>query len=239
MDVPCQGRRVLADRKSGERVIVEYGRCRSTAPTLVLSGGRFGFADAAGRVVVPPRFPYASEFSDGMAFVRQGRAYGYIDLAGRLAIRLPDSAAVHAELVPIEVRRVARTPRDTAAERCALQILPFGPSPLDFTPPQVYTVCGDTLPRTAPDTAGGRAPTWTFARREGAGDFYDGRARVRFGTKWGYIDRAGEIAIPARFDEASDFQGGYASAVLRGQRVWIDRSGRVVDAEEVRRSRTL
>ena len=239
VDVPCEGRRVLADRQSGERVIVEYGRCRSTAPTLVLSGGRFGFADPAGRVVVAPRFAYASEFSEGMAFVRLGRAYGYIDLGGRLAIRLPDSATVRAELVAIEVRRIAQAPTDTAVERCALQILPFGPSPLDFTPPQVYTVCGDTLPRTAPDTAGRRAPTWTFARREGAGDFYDGRARVRFGTKWGYIDRAGDLAIPARFDEASDFESGHASAVLRGQRVWIDRSGRVVDAEEVRRSRSL
>ncbi|MGH7544758.1 MAG: WG repeat-containing protein, partial [Gemmatimonadota bacterium] len=66
-----------------------------------------------------------------------------------------------------------------------------------------------------------------------------GRARVRFGTKWGYIDRAGDVAIPARFDEASDFQDGYASAVLRGQRVWIDRSGRVVDADEVGRARSL
>lgn len=235
-DVPCQGRRVLVDRRTADRVVIEYGRCRTTSPVLIVSDGLFGFVDAAGRIVVSPRFAYASEFSEGLAFVRSAGSYGYIDLEGRLAIRLPDSATVSARLVAVEVRAAAAAPGDTARERCALQVAPFGPSPLDFTPPQTFTVCGDTLPSTAPDTARYAGPRWRYASREGAGDFFDGRARVRFGAKWGYIDRSGRLVIPARFDEASDFLDGYARVVVAGSTAWIDPSGRIVATEDPRRA---
>jgi hypothetical protein len=44
--------------------------------------GRFGYLDAAGRLVVPCRFDYAGDLRDGVAFVRTGKEPFLID-AGR------------------------------------------------------------------------------------------------------------------------------------------------------------
>jgi hypothetical protein len=57
--------------------------------------GRFGFIDKSGRVVIPPRFTYAGEFSDGLALVCLEacddvirRRYGFVDRSGNMAIPL-------------------------------------------------------------------------------------------------------------------------------------------------------
>jgi hypothetical protein len=47
---------------------------------------RTGFVDSAGKLVVPARYPTASDFSDSRAMVRWGNKYGYIDLNGNLVI---------------------------------------------------------------------------------------------------------------------------------------------------------
>lgn len=49
-------------------------------------GDLFGYADAAGRMVVPPRYELADTFSDGLALVRERGKFGYIDARGSLAI---------------------------------------------------------------------------------------------------------------------------------------------------------
>jgi hypothetical protein len=46
--------------------------------------------------------------------------------------------------------------------------------------------------------------------------------------KWGFIDRAGKIVIPAQFDSANDFHEGLALVTAQGKKLFIDASGRVV-----------
>ena len=43
--------------------------------------------DATGRLAIPPQFAEARRFSEGLAAVRAGRLWGYIDSAGRWRIR--------------------------------------------------------------------------------------------------------------------------------------------------------
>jgi hypothetical protein len=39
--------------------------------------------DKSGRIVISPQFDEASDFVNGLAKVRMGRAYGYVDKAGK------------------------------------------------------------------------------------------------------------------------------------------------------------
>jgi hypothetical protein len=57
--------------------------------------------------------------------------------------------------------------------------------------------------------------------------FVDGLALVRVGPRFGYMDRKGELAIPARFDTAEDFSDGFALACAAAAGCgYIDRAGR-------------
>ena len=44
--------------------------------------GRYGYHDADGHIVIPPRYDVGDDFSEGLAGVRQAGAYGYIDEKG-------------------------------------------------------------------------------------------------------------------------------------------------------------
>lgn len=50
-------------------------------------------------------------------------------------------------------------------------------------------------------------------------------ALVEIGKKWGYLDRKGSLAIPAKYDDATEFNEGYAMAKVKDQWYIIDRSG--------------
>ncbi len=52
----------------------------------VRSGGKWGFIDRAGRVVISPRFDAAEPFSEGLAAVRLGPTLGYADATGRIVV---------------------------------------------------------------------------------------------------------------------------------------------------------
>ncbi|MEZ4892544.1 MAG: WG repeat-containing protein [Saprospiraceae bacterium] len=46
-----------------------------------------GFIDTTGKVVIPPKFLNAGDFSEGFAPVRIGGRYGYINTKGKLQIK--------------------------------------------------------------------------------------------------------------------------------------------------------
>lgn len=49
-------------------------------------GAKYGYADAAGKLIIPARYDMADTFSDGMAVVGERGRFGYIDDRGTLAI---------------------------------------------------------------------------------------------------------------------------------------------------------
>lgn len=54
--------------------------------------------------------------------------------------------------------------------------------------------------------------------------------------KWGFIDRAGKVAIPATYDRAGIFSGGLAPVAVGRKWGYIDKSGRMVIAPRFRAS---
>ena len=49
-------------------------------------GGKCGYVDKSGKLVIPARFDDADSFSDGLAAVSIDGKYGYIDKAGEMKI---------------------------------------------------------------------------------------------------------------------------------------------------------
>ncbi len=65
--------------------------------------------------------------------------------------------------------------------------------------------------------------------------FKNGMALMKQGTKWGYFNTSGKIAIAAKYDDANDFNDGYAAAKDGRRFLVLDNKGdeAVVDAESV------
>lgn len=63
------------------------------APELFVRDGLWGYRDGE-RIVIPPLYDCGFDFSEGLAAVRLGETWHYIDPAGRTAIRCPGCEAV-------------------------------------------------------------------------------------------------------------------------------------------------
>lgn len=49
-------------------------------------GGKYGYADSTGAMIIPARFDMADTFSEGLALVGQNGRFGFIDAKGSFAI---------------------------------------------------------------------------------------------------------------------------------------------------------
>lgn len=54
---------------------------------LIVKNNRWGYIDATGKVVIPPKFRSAGQFSEGLAPVRLNGLYGFIDVSGDFVIQ--------------------------------------------------------------------------------------------------------------------------------------------------------
>ena len=156
-------------------------------------GGRYGWIDTAGAMIIPARHEGAGPFSCGRAAFQSGGRWGYLDVTGGQAI-----APAFAWAGPFREGLAAVA----------------GDSGFFFI-----------------DTAGSRLGRTNFTD---ARAFSGGFAAVRFGEgenyAWGFIDRAGRLAIDPVFAEApSGFSEGKARVRIEIERPWrcgfIDTSG--------------
>ncbi len=172
---------------------------KSEFPGCFPQGGKFGYIDKTGKIVIPPQFFVAQDFSEGLATVRVEETadskFGYIDRSGHMAIapRFYQAGPFTEGLAAVE----------TSARVVGTQVVDIAWGFIDKA--GVIKI---------PD------------KYDFAGNFSEGLARVaiKLGVSMGYIDRAGRMIIPPRFYEAWDFSDGLA-AVCSDECVYIDRSG--------------
>ena len=180
--------------------------------------GLWGYKDADNNIVIEPQFSWASDFSEGLAFVlgSSGNEHltGYIDATGKLIISLPN-AFLGSEFIEgfafISERRWDRT----------------------IGEPPVQT---------------GLYGPFIFINRQGINIFNQEFIHVRsfnegfagvllFDGRNVFINRRGEIAFDMEFMNTQDFINGYArvtlmySDIMYGEniRVHIDRNGNIID----------
>jgi hypothetical protein len=172
---------------------------KSDSPGCFPQGGKFGYIDKTGKVVIAPQFFVAQDFAEGRAAVRveetKDSKFGYIDRTGHMVIepRFNQAEAFSEGLAAVE----------TSARVVGNRVLDIR-----------WGFINKSGVLKIPD------------QYEFAGNFSEGLARVaiKLGVSMGYIDRDGKMIISASFSEAWDFSEGLA-AVCSDECVYIDQSG--------------
>jgi hypothetical protein len=188
--------------------------------------GKYGYIDAKGDWVVPPRFDVAGDFSaNGLAPIKENGKWGYIDAKGDWAI-LPRFD----EIGDFSANGLAVVKVPLAKER-ASRIF-YG-----------RALCNPLLykehPPLIPDCAKGSEENGKYGYIDAKGDWAipprfddawgfsaNGLAVVKENGKWSYINAKGDWAISPRFDDAWDFSAnGLAKAEENGKYGYINAKG--------------
>jgi hypothetical protein len=179
--------------------------------------GKFGYTDRDGIEVVPAIYEWTTYFTSGLAPVRLNGKYGYVDSRGTLAIPpVYDDACLFTEYDHALVRRDGDWGLiDTAGNMVTPAPWETGAFEIDLRPTEVDGSWGYLR----------RDEMVIRARYDDACSYSDGRAAVRIGDKWGYIDSNGYMVVAVMYDVAHPFSEGRA-AVRSGDRwCYIDIHG--------------
>ncbi len=192
----------------------------------------YGYVDETGKEIIPFKYDYVKDFSDGLAKVECNyNDFGYIDETGKEVIPCPckyDKGRDFSEgLAPVEGGN------DWGyIDKTGKEIIPLK-----------YTAAGDF----SEGLAGVRNfdREWGFIDKTGkeiiphkyddASDFSEGLAPVKFNGKWGFIDKTGKEIIPYKYDEVR-FPYGEVPGFLEGlspvklNEKWgcIDKTGKII-----------
>jgi hypothetical protein len=167
-------------------------------------GERWGYKDATGKVVLPPRYRMAYEFNaSGTAQALDDQGWACIDAQGKVLLRpyLFDNGPDY----PAEgfFRFVEGGKVGFTDESCQ----PLIPAQFDFAAPfqeNLAAVC------------------------QGCKAVKDGEHSRMEGGRWGYIDKKGALVVPLELQAAEPFEAGKASVQKDGKRYTIDAKGRPV-----------
>jgi hypothetical protein len=203
------------------------------APTLaaldsklspVSRGGKMGYANRTGKIVIEPRFDFADAFSEGLAVVRVGTKWGYVEPSGNLAIPLRyDEATRFSEGLAgvLEGRRAGYV------DRHGKPVIPFQ---FDYAHPfsegRARVRLGGKegfIDRTGHLVV---APQWEWVT-----DFVNGFAGVKIGNRWGFIDPGGALVIEPQFEAIQCCSEGRANVMRERQWGYIDAAGRFVTGD--------
>ena len=173
--------------------------------------------DSSGWFRIAPNFDEVLPFSEGLAAVRSGDQWGFIDTSGNFAIPPRFAAAFYfregvgtAELDSGFVL-IDRSGAILASQLEYVDMIAEGRVPVTRNQKAGYL-----------DLAGKVAIPFLY---DGVARFSEGLAAVEQGKQWGYVSRDGEWVIAAKFDEAGPFASGLAPAKLDGKSGFINRSG--------------
>jgi hypothetical protein len=186
---------------------------RSMVPLLL--GGKWGFIDKTGRLIVPLQFDRVDPkgFSDGKALVQSNGKWSFIDKAGKVVIEpkrgnwWPDAHGFSEGLALMRgtVPGGTKSRLGFIDKTGKFAIEPRFEEAEDFSEGLAVVVAAEKhgyVDRT------GRIviePQFTKAR-----NFSEGFAAVRSGEHWSYVDKQGKVVIAGRFNDAKDFKGGLA-----------------------------
>jgi hypothetical protein len=180
-----------------------------TGPVRIDQGGRCGYADPAGKVIVTPQYRACDEFSEGRAFVElDGETKAVIDTSGKVLFRgaYYDHGNFHNGLAPVftpeEFECMTEDDEENKQIHSAEERKSCPPGHLGASTKGTWVYI---------DASGSTAIPISF---EEASDFHEGLARVRTKDGVAFIDPSGKTAIQPGPDigPLGDFSEGVAVA---------------------------
>jgi hypothetical protein len=160
--------------------------------------GKYGFIDAAGRVVIKPQYDGALPFTEGLAAVSLGKKWGFIDSSGKVVVPLSYFA-----VAPFSDGVAAVTLEDGTARPCGY----IDHAGQYVIKPQNKFVCRKFKE--------GFALVGVY--NETAGEDFDG-----------YMNKQGELAIGGDYVRADPFSEGLALVISFENSVFINSEGETV-----------
>lgn len=194
----------------------------------------WGYVNATGTWVIPPRYSRAAPFTNGLALVLDAdrSIYRFIDITGAQAVdvRFDAASAFVDGRAVVQVVGGAQGLIDTHGRYL-------------IVPRAGHVGLWSASGTTSWGLAEGLLPIetdgkWGYATADGevviqplfdeVQAFEHGKAPVRIGKQWGYVDRSGRVVIPPRFDFALPFKEGRALVVVAERAGFIDEQGAFV-----------
>ena len=199
----------------------------SSVPVPFQENGRWGYADASGKPVVPAQYTAASPFQAGQAVVAKNGAYGMLNEQGKEVVP-PAYDALNPYVGGFARARVGEA--YTFLDEDGQEFDHFYFNALDFAEGHAavldhrgwHYISGPTEPDTPPVVF------------DEAYSFVDGLARVKLRDGYTYItadylDDSSRGTKPfGRYDLATDFADGKAHVTQGGRRFVINKSGEEV-----------
>jgi tetratricopeptide (TPR) repeat protein len=190
--------------------------------------GLYGYINKNGKIVIPPQFPEAGEFSNGLAQFRLNRKSGYINTSGEIVITPIFDDTVDSVLD----KRTRFADNGLAGVEINGKVGYVNKTGKFVIQPQFFTIAGEFSDGLAEVSVfeGNKKIKGGYIDESGKfvieeefegsfGEFKNGLASFKrektglslilnkFATygKYGYIDKSGDIVIDEQFDYASDF----------------------------------
>lgn len=187
-----------------------------------ISDGKWGYIDHSRTVVIPFQFLYAGPFHQGLAKVRLGEKYFFIDKKGeRVTPEFDGVFEFHEDLASVEVgSMVGYIRRDGSF---AIPAEHGSASGIDFSEELAAVRVNGKVGFM--DKTGA---VMIDPKYEDVFPFSDGMAAVELGGKWGYIDHRGKVKVPIHFENAHMFSEGLASVYAGKKWGYIDTTGKYV-----------
>lgn len=199
--------------------------------------GKAGYIDHTGKVIIPPKFDEAWQFSEGLAPARIGQDWGYIDTTGRFIIKpqffeawLFKGGRARVGIYWKRRKIIRSTVGDYGYIDKSGRVLKRQSNRDDEFPfgRQLFQTEGN-MPNSRTgyfDETGKVAikPTFVYAREfsEGLACVMDENGRA------GFIDINGNVRIPFKYNQCGSFSEGFASVLVNGLVGFIDKSAQMI-----------
>jgi hypothetical protein len=193
-------------------------------------GMAFGFRDTAGEYKIKPKFDGAMDFSEGVAAIMLGNKWGFVN-AGNDFVIFPSYDEAYSFTNGLAYVRAGS--KKTFINKKGKTVINL--SSYEEVSPFMY----DEM------IAVRKAGKLGFVNHKGKlvvkplyenpllGAFNNGLAAVAVkntdgALKWGYINKTGEMVIPATFEDAGTFYEDRARVKINGKYGFIDKTGKLI-----------
>jgi hypothetical protein len=201
---------------------------------------KYGYIDRTGKLAVPFLYDEALRFSEGLSAVRNEREWGFIERSGDIALPFEYSEArsFSEGLAYVRYRDIRKGERRGYIDKNGRML--FSPvwkmryeTLQDFH--EGYAIVerrGEVKDGFYTDLCGFINKTWNEIiplNFEEVCCFSDGFAAVKKDSRWGFIDRTGNVIVPFAYDDcAACFSEGLAAVLNDDGWGFVDQSGKLV-----------